>query len=184
MKELSDSCITISFPRLHNDALFPIFHKNYAKLTNEIYGINKTISSLGIEDRMRLYDCNLLDFNFKERYTKNYEIGKIKESECDVKIVDWIYNNVSNHKLFLTQDHPTSIVFREIVNEICNILDIEHNIPCSIDENIAKLKDTTYSLSNNQYPISRYAIKEYNFKYIDKEDKNSDIFYKNILKSI
>jgi hypothetical protein len=71
MKELSDSCITISFPRLHNDALFPIFHKRYNKLTNEIYGLNETIASLRIEDRMRLYDCNLLDFKFNERFNKN-----------------------------------------------------------------------------------------------------------------
>lgn len=77
-----------------------------------MYGVNEQMMSLPKVDLLNLYDTNQLDFEFDKRFTANYRVGKEKEfGLCDVKIVDWIYENIHKHKMFLTQDHPTSIVF-------------------------------------------------------------------------
>jgi hypothetical protein len=84
--------------------------------------------------------------------------------------------------MFLTQDHPTSIVFNEVTKQICEILDLEYNCNIdSIDENITTLTDSVYSHPSHQYPISRYAINYFNFEYIKTEDNRADQFYRNNL---
>ena len=175
---IKDGCNTISFPRIHNNALFPLFHKQSSK--QNIYG---TINNLPntLENLMHLYDNNLIDFNFTKRMNDNYEISKQKELNCDIKIIDFIYNNIKKHKIFLTQDHPTSFVFNEVTNQICNILDLDYNyeLGLSQNENITELQDSVYNNINKQYPISRYAINHFGFDYIQNEDITADNFYRN-----
>ena len=70
---LKDTCNTIAFPRIHNNAIFPIFKKH--KYENEIYGrFNNKVSN--IDELMYLYDNNLIDYDFKNRMLENYEISK------------------------------------------------------------------------------------------------------------
>lgn len=170
---LKPSCKTISFPRIHNNAIFPVFHKNE---TSVMYGyVNNHYSSL--EELLHLYDTDQLDFDFDQRMKQNYEISLQKEMNCDVKIAHFIYNNIS-HKLFLTQDHPTSIVFKEVTRQICNLLKIPF-IPQPVDENWAGLSDSVYNHPSCQYPISRYAIRHFKFDVQETEEANT--FYRNQL---
>lgn len=179
---LKPECIRISFPRIHNNAIFPIFHKKHQNPS--MYGyIKNTINSR--EELLLLYDNNKLDFDFDKRMQDNYIIGKDKESECDIKIIDFIYSSVKTHKLFLTHDHPTSYVFSEITNQLCKILDLDYNYEKSLtlDENIHGLPDSVYRRSDNQYPISRYSINHFKFEYIQEEHPDAHNFYRNILKT-
>jgi len=74
---LKDTCNTIAFPRIHNNAIFPIFRKR--KEGNEIYGqFNNKISC--IDELLYLYDNNLIDYDFKNRMFENYEISKKKRT--------------------------------------------------------------------------------------------------------
>jgi hypothetical protein len=178
---LKNECNTISFPRIHNNAIFPIFHKtnNNKQL---LYGkINNKPNSR--EELLYMYDNNLLDFDFDNRMAKNIEISKEKEKDTDVKIIDYIQANISKSKLFLTQDHPTTIIFNELTRQIANILDLnyDYNMGLTWDENITGLQDSVYGRSDCQYPISRYSINHYGFEYIKKEDKDANIFYRNII---
>jgi len=126
----------------------------------------------------------------------NYNISVEKEKETDIKIIDTIYSNIKSHKLFLTQDHPTSFVFNNLTKQISDILDLEYNYESAqiVDENITGLRDSIYHKENNQYPISQYAQKYFNFEYtninestedieIDKQIENKDTnnFYKDIV---
>jgi len=180
---LKPECKCISFPRIHNNALFPIFHKKQNNPAYYGYVLNKYDSQ---KQLLELYDQDKLDFDFDNRININYEISKEKESECDIKIIDFLYSSIKTHKLFLTQDHPTSYVFSEITRQICDILDLEFDYEKSIslDENIMGLPDSVYNRVDNQYPISRYAIKYFNFTYIQNEHVDADLFYRNILKNI
>lgn len=175
---IKETCNTISFPRIHNNGIFPLFHKQTSK--QNIYGkINNLPNSL--EELIYLYDNNLIDFDFTKRMNDNYDISKQKEFNCDIKIIDFIYNNIKHHKLFLTQDHPTSFIFNEVTNQICNILELDYNYELGLSqtENISGLPDSVYNSINQQYPISRYAINYFGFNYIQNEDITANNFYKN-----
>lgn len=174
---LKPDCITISLPRIHNNALFPIFFKKRNAI--DIYGkINNTVNS--IEEVVYLYDNNKIDFDFENRLKRNYEISLSKETDCDIKIADFIYNNIGKQKLFLTHDHPSTVTINEITKHLCDILDIEYDFTTvsNLGENIIGYEDSVYHRKNNQYPISRYAIDHYNFEYIKTEDADADSFYR------
>lgn len=173
---LKDDCKTVSFPRIHNNALFPIFHKNNCKQL--FYGtIKNQVDSL--QQLAYLYKNDLIDYDFTNRMNNNYRISKDKEADCDIKIADFIYNNVSNEKLFLTQDHPTSFVFNKLTSLICEQLDLEYDYEKGLDapENITQLEDSVYKSEEKQYPLSRYAIRHYDFKYAKEESPKADLFY-------
>jgi len=173
---LKDECKTVSFPRIHNNALFPIFHKNDRK--HLFYGtILNRVDSL--QHLAYLYNNNFIDYDFDRRMSYNYSVSKEKETDCDIQIADFIYNNVSNHKLFLTQDHPTSFVFNKLTSSICEQLDLDYDYEraLNVPENITGLEDSVYKSVEKQYPISRYAIRHYGFKYIKEESSNADSFY-------
>jgi hypothetical protein len=175
-----NTCKFISFPRIHNNAIFPIFHKK--KYSNYIYGyIKNKINSL--EELIYLYDNNLLDFDFENRMKTNYLISKEKETDCNIKIIDFIYDNIKTYKLFLTQDHPTSIIFNEITSQICKILSLNYDYEKGLnsEENLTCIEDSTYSRKDCQYPISKYMINYFNFNYISKEHPDANEFYKEIL---
>ena len=173
---LREDCKTISFPRIHNNAIFPIFHQTsnhdvlYGRITNKAKSINEIVD---------LYNNNLIDYDFDKRMSENYIISKKKESECDIKIIDFIYNNISNHKIFLTQDHPTSFVFNEVSSQICDILGLDYNYDkgATAHENITELHDSVYNNITKQYPISRYAIRHFGFRYATEETATANVFY-------
>jgi hypothetical protein len=131
-------------------------------------------------DLTTLYRANLLDFGFEMRLREMYNIGLLKEKECTIKIIDFIFANIQNRKLFLTQDHPTTFVFAEVTRQICNKLNIQFDIAraCAAEENLSALEDSVYSnTSTCQYPISRYAIKYFGFHYVASENDDADDFY-------
>ena len=84
----------------------------------------------------------MIDYDFTNRMSKNYRISKQKEEKCEVKIVDFIFENIKKHKLFLTQDHPTSFVFNEVVRQICEILNIDYDYKegLLVDDNITQMR--------------------------------------------
>ena len=174
---LRPDCMTISFPRTHNNAVFPIFRKH--RNSNEIYGyFNNNVNS--VDELLYLYDNNKLDYDFENRNSQNYQISKQKEENCDIKIADFIFDNLHAHKMFLTHDHPTTIVMNEITNEICKILDLEYqyHIVRNLDENVIGYQDSVYWREDRQYPISRYAIDFYKFQYVVEEHPDANEFYK------
>lgn len=177
MNHVKKSCILISFPRIYNSALFPIFHKRHDRSVMCGTVLNKITSE---SDLVALYHANLLDFGFEKRLQENYDISIEKERECTIKIIDFIYKNIPNRKLFLTQEHPTTFVFAEVVRQICEKLDIRFDFVCAsaADENITELEDSIYGNRDTcQYPISRYAIRHFGFNYATKEHNTANDFY-------
>ena len=173
MHMLKEECLTISFPRIHNNAVFPIFHKN--NKMNLMYGCikNKIENETQLGD---LYIHNRVDFGFEERMLQNHTISLEKEHDTDVKIADFIQSNLSKRKLFLTQDHPTSFLFQEVTRQICDTLEI-YLPDVEMEENKTGLQDSVYHRDDQQYPISRYAIQHFGFNYIDQEHPDADFFY-------
>ena len=177
---LSEDCNTISFPRIHNNAIFPVFHKHRPQTS--LYGNIKNLPS-SMNELLYMYDNNLLDFDFNNRMLHNYTISKEKEENCNIKIIDFMCDNIKKEKLFLTHEHPTSFVFNKITSDICNILELEYDYEKGLkqEENITGLPDSVYLNKNCQYPISRYSINHFGFEYIKTEDTIANTFYRNII---
>src|ERR1700744_526273 len=110
---LKTDAIKISFPRIHNNSLWPIFNKTDSKTV--FYGAEGIEyyhnQKFKLNDILKIYDTGNFDFKFEERFNKNINISKSKEENTDIKVVDFIIKNLSNEQLFLTHDHPTGSLF-------------------------------------------------------------------------
>jgi len=174
----------ISFPRIHNNSLWPIYHKNANH--NIYYGDDfyKYYANQGIRTKgefIKLYDSGLLDFRFNERFTRNIEVSRNKENATDIKVANYIIKNIDEYQLFLTQDHATSRVFHYCAEKICELLDLSFNESFdidSIDINHTRSPDSVYGSTSMMYPISDYSIRHFGYKWSAHVDNN---FYKAIL---
>jgi hypothetical protein len=182
---IKDYTTLISFPRIHNNSLWPIYNKG--RIANHIYYGDNFLEyyyNQNIRTKSQflyLYDSGQFDFKFQERYDKNIKISREKENITDIKIIDYIVENIRNYPLFLTQDHPTSRIFYQCVKQMSQKLDIEFKEDFNIDTidiNITKLEDSTYQSPTMMYPLSTYSVNYFNYKW--SLDDN-DTFYRYIL---
>ena len=169
MNYLKSDCIKISFPYIYNDSLWiiipPAIIDNYIGNYNEY---NKYINTLPIEklksegktldEIIELYGNNKINFNYKERYDNSMKILREKEELCDVIVSDYIEENIRREKLFFTQNHPTTSIFIHCVNQIMDLLKIDH-----------KFKKENYKQNEINLPGSwihtQYDINYWNFNY-------------------
>lgn len=174
----------ISFPRIHMNALWPIFNKHAQK--NEYYGDDcieyyKSQKVRCIGDYMKLYDRGDFDFQFPSRFAKNKTIFQQKEYATDIKVFDYIQDNLPKFDLFLTHDHPTTRIFHHCVEQMLSPLDITFNEEFDITalpDNIAQLQDSVYGRNDCRYPVSQYAVDMYKYSWATTVDA---AFYRTIL---
>lgn len=183
-KVCSEDTQLISIPRIHMNCIWPIFKKAANK--QEYYGGDflKYYKSQGltkVDQIIKLYDEGSLDFQFETRFNNNKKLFIEKEYETDIKLFNFIEYNMIDKYLFLSQDHPTSIVYYECVKQLCKYLDIEFNETFNIDtldDNYMGVPDSVYSRSDNRIPLSKYSYNHYKFNWIQNID---DSFYRNEL---
>ena len=178
LKNCKPDAVTISLPRIHNNSLWPIF-KKYSK-QSIYYGTDyiKHNQGISIHELLRLYDTGKLNFDFESRYLHNKTISIEKEITTDVKVIDYIDENLRKKQLFLTHDHPTTDIFIHCTRQVCDILDIEFPSILVADDNITGLQDSVYQNPSCRYPGSTYANRYFGFEWNTDVD---DIFYRNQL---
>jgi hypothetical protein len=156
---LPEHCQSISFPYIYNNALWPLFE--------DVQGIvgQEAISKLfeqgySLKQVTDLFFDEAIDFKFEERFKQSISILKEKERMTDISISDFIACNLRKNKLFLTQNHPTSIVFVYCVNQMLRRLGFSV-LPetLSYHVNEASLPDC--------WPLSPYEKKFYGYQYND-----------------
>lgn len=171
-------CKTISFPYIYNSSLWILikpanidgFIGNYSDMDKYIN--RKPIEHLkqkgcSLNEVLQMYSEGKIDFDFENRFNNSIDILKEKEKITDVKISTFIEENIRKHKLFLTQNHPTTCIFVHCVNQILSILGYNTTIydEFSYDENIIKLPGS--------WPSTTYDIEYWSFKYdINNIDNN------------
>ena len=174
LKVCKPDATIISMPRIHNNAMWPIFRKNHL---NIYYGGNN-FADKPIQELLYLYDLGQLDFGFEERYIKNKCISNEKERDTDVKVFEYIDENKRNKRMFLTQDHPTTDVFIHCTRQVCDILDIDFPKELVLEDNVTGLPDSVYRNPSCRYPGSTYANRHFGFEWDSGVD---DLFYRNVL---
>ncbi len=169
MTYLPSKCKIISFPYIYCDALWILIRPaEIDALIGSYDGIYKYINKEPIENLkskgfsldevLEMYNQNSIDFDYKNRFNKSIEILKNKEEICDIKVSEFIKTNIKRHKLFLTQNHPTSYIFIHCVNQILLILGIDYKYnEFSFPENIGKF--------SGDYPHTTYDAEYWKFEY-------------------
>lgn len=108
----------ISFPRIHNNSLWPIYKKHRSKM--DYYGgdFMSYYESQNIRTQsqfLSLFDNHQLDFRMIDRFQRNMAITLKKEETTTIRVHDYILSSIHRERLFLTQDHPTSVLFHHCV---------------------------------------------------------------------
>jgi hypothetical protein len=168
--------IVVSMPRMYNNSLWPIIQKHAKK--HIFFGCEKIPKDNSIREILDMYDAGILNFDFEERYKRNKSISLSKESETDIKVWDYIEDNITKKQLFLTDNHPTTDLFVHATRQVCDIIDIEFPKCILYEDNIAGLPDSTYGNPSCRYPYSTYSKQYFGFNWTASEDAG---FYRNIL---
>lgn len=121
---LPSGCVSVSFPYLYNDALWPLF-KNGNEMVNEGPILELIDQKASIVDIMFLFLSLKIDFRFKERFEKSIGILREKEQACDVKAIDYILVHLTKERLFLTLNHPASGLVVHCTNQILSKLSLK-----------------------------------------------------------
>lgn len=180
---VNDKCIKISYPYIFSSSMWPLVQKAHNQ--NKWFGgevIDQLISDgLKKDDILELYSKNKIDWQYKNRFRKSIGILKEKESITDIKISSFIEKNLSDILLFLIPQHPTSIIFFNITNQILEKLGMQKlNCEENALKNVNKLNlpDSTYGHSSNMHPLHISFISEFNLKYGNDYLNGSQEFYK------
>ena len=164
---LPESCKKISFPYIYNSAFWILIppaeidsfignYVNYKYINSEPIEILKQ-KGKSLDEVIHMYNKNLIDFNYKNRFNNNIKILQEKEKNCDIKVSNFIVTNKRN-KLFLTQNHPTSCIYVHCINQLLVLLNIEYEFD-------------TFAYSENicNYPCewfhTSYDIQYWDFEY-------------------
>lgn len=106
------------------------------------------------------------------------EILKENEKTTDIKVTDFILENYKKYRLFLSKDHPTSIIFIYCANKILEHLNLE-KLNLDLEENYCNLPDSEYHRQDNKWPITKQCAYELDLSYNDGTE--ADLFFKQML---
>ena len=179
---INDKCLKITYPYVYLSSFWPIIQAGYDE--NRWFG-NEVIDKLfdkgySSNDIVELYKNNQIDWDYINRFNESISILKQKELVTDVKISEFIKTNLTNELLFLIPQHPTSIIFLEMTNQILKMLNLNPLSPDVIHGiNDAGLPDSTYNISSNRFPIHKSTINNLSLNYGEEYNENSEDFYLN-----
>ena len=169
MSYLSPKCKTISFPYIYNSALWCLIPPaNIDGYVGEYPDIDKYVNrepiqqlkshGYSLNDVLRMYSNNEINFDYENRFEKCIEILRDKERKCDVKVSDFIVKHIGSNRLFFTQNHPTTCVFVHIANQVLSILgyNLKYN-EFAFPENICNLP--------GEWPTSSSDMNYWKFEY-------------------
>jgi len=126
LTNLKNTCIKISIPYVYCDWLWSVVKVLVRDSTTNFDNINSNTEleckyinidyietlkkTYKLEEIIKLYDNNKLDFDYEKRKLNSINILKKKEETCMVKISDFILKNYKKNELFFTHNHPSYII--------------------------------------------------------------------------
>jgi Polysaccharide biosynthesis enzyme WcbI len=190
LSHLKASCRMISFPYIYQSALWPLIkpaladdlvaeYGNFNKYINREVILDLKKQGHNLQEILNMWDQNKIDFNYAARYKASLQILRNKEAITDLKVSDFISQHIRTHRMFLTQNHPTSPIMVHCTKQLLKLLGIEEQL------NLFALKDDFgYEKSQKSWPVSKYDLNYWKWSYPVKESANADKFYKDIITSI
>jgi hypothetical protein len=174
---LKRECELLTFPYVYNDALWPLIQENDTFLRNHAALDCYLNEGAECADLIELYNAGRLDFGFAERLTSTLDYLRYMERDTDIKVSDFVANNVLRVDLFTTSNHPTNTVFAQIVPGIAKFLfggDVEPVI------HIESL-DQSYPGLPGYLPIDRYCIDDLGIRFKTSPDEWAGDYYRALI---
>lgn len=177
---VKDECIKITYPYIFSSAMWPIVQAKENE--NRWFGgevIDNLVRNGFTKDQIvSLFLSNKIDWNYHSRFNESLKILKNKESITDIKVSSFILENLTNELLFLIPQHPTSIIFWYVANQILDRLNfkkLEYDIIDGVND--PKIADSTYHIPSGMFPLHQSSIHAYNLNYGEKYLESSTEFY-------
>lgn len=110
------------------------------------------------------------EWDFAARYAESQRILRDKESECDVKVADFIDAHHKDMLLFFTQNHPTLPILRHAAEQIIAKLGYDPSrLPVDVPE-----PDYAHDNSSGPHiPIGWFAWKHFGFAFLSEPAPNT-----------
>jgi hypothetical protein len=183
LTHVKPECKRISFPYVYNYAFWEVLvfsdgdyavghsamryahlnHKPITRLKEQGYSFDQ-VSQMIVEEKV--------DWEFAKRYRDTQDILRQKESECDVKVADFIDANYKDNILFYTQNHISLIVLKHIANQVVTILGGD---PSLFPEELPH-PDYTPSSFLPEIPVGLAAWKHFGFTWLKRVSPNATWF--------
>jgi len=167
----------ISVPYVYNDALWPCFVEGESVRNGEAIDVLLEAGATD-EDVQQAYDRGEMDFRFAERMALSLDTLRQREADTDVKMHAMVAEQLLSTELLFTQNHPSSVIFREMTSQICRLLwgdTFQTRDIGLVDNNLAALP--------GRYPLDRYSIEQLGVTFQAAPDEGADHFYRAILKT-
>jgi hypothetical protein len=174
---LPDECLKISFPYIYNSGIWGITKDAIDNDDGTTCGNRDVIMQMNdksLNEIIEMYHNNEIDFNYKSRFESSLLKLQEKEQKCNVCISEFIKNNIQNHKLFFTQNHPTPIAFAHVSYQILNIIKTKYT---NNVKNEYIFANHNQLCDNVRWPICKSDIDYWKFNYIQTAEKEADNYY-------
>jgi len=188
---LKPTCKTLSIPYVFNTSLWSIILAIKGDVTDdwskrdgggrvflniEVINELRVKHGLSLNEILKLYDNNKIDFNYEIRYRTDMNLLKNKEKNMDIKVHDFIKENISKKRLFLYSSHPTSPLFIHMTNQILNYIEMSP-ITDNYDLDFCGLHSAEIPIA---FPTS--SVDYFKFEFTTKEEeKIANDFYKYVI---
>lgn len=128
-ESLSHKCKILTYSYVFNSGIQSLGYAGTSKRNSygQIFGsdiIINAISDHGLETVIDLYKEGNIDFSLPERFHLCMDELKRREEKCDIKLADYILQNYQQEQLFISHNHPTKALFKELTRQIIEITDI------------------------------------------------------------
>ncbi|ETR69148.1 MAG: hypothetical protein OMM_04122 [Candidatus Magnetoglobus multicellularis str. Araruama] len=168
-KIIKSKCKVISFPYIFNSGTYSLSHApcynghRYGFIFGEEVIIDLLKSGKSKEDIIHDYRKGAIDFNLTARFNKCLTEMKRRELSTDIKLSEFISHNYNKAKFFITHNHPSNIVFHEMIRQIMTI------VPLPIDQSKIQ-KSAIPDLPETTCPITPHDITTHSYQFKTHED--------------
>ena len=181
--QAKSKALKISFPYVSNSAIWPTYieeKRNGISFKTDPHVVEIARSAHSEEDLIKKYMNGEMNFNFSDRFDVSIKGTLEREKETDVKISDFIRENISKKRLFLTHNHPATAIMSEMARQIIDL--IASNIGFEFDQS-EYMRNQSFASENTcklpgYYPIDFYSIRHYNFEFVQEQDFAAPDYYK------
>ena len=136
---LKPDAISISIPYVYSTSLWPFVFTLKRDVTDRHENLDGdtfvriNVDSIdfllknGFDKKtiLELFDNNQIDYFYEIRHRTEMNILANKEKSIDIKVHDYIKENLKDKRLFMYSSHPTSHLFVHMTNQILAKLNIE-----------------------------------------------------------
>lgn len=168
-KTIKINCVPISFSYVFNNGAYSLCHAplnnkhSYGFIFGEEVIIDLLKSGKSKEEIIQDYREGEINFNLIKRFNKCLIEMKKRELSTNIKLAEFIEDNYQKEKLFITHNHPSNIIFYEIIRQIMTLVSLPID-QCEIQ------KSTIPDLRETNCPITPHDINIHGYEFNADKD--------------